>query len=62
MTDTPLHPFSCWLCDTGNGHEDDDMAFDTEFDTYYHPSCLADADCETVLEYETERTKSHEIE
>ena len=42
----------CWICETGNGREDDDMVFDIEFDTFYHPSCLEDYDVESVLEYE----------
>lgn len=42
----------CWVCHRGNGWEDDDMEFDTEFDTFYHPECLEDAGVSTVLEFE----------
>lgn len=39
----------CWICHTLT----DDMAFDTSFDTYVHPDCLAYYDCKTVVDYES---------
>jgi hypothetical protein len=42
----------CWICETGNGWEDDDMKFDLEFDTFVHPECLDEENVDTVLEYE----------
>lgn len=42
----------CWICYRGNGHQDDDMVFSTEFDTYYHPDCLPEG-TDTLLEYES---------
>lgn len=41
----------CWICGGGDGPNDDNMVFDIEFDTYYHPHCLPDG-VETLLEYE----------
>lgn len=42
----------CYLCYRGNGKQDDDMVFSTEFDAYYHPEHLPD-DCDDLLEYIT---------
>ena len=41
----------CWICNTGNGFEED-MAFDMEFDTFYHEECLEESDADSILEYE----------
>lgn len=43
----------CWICETGNGFEDDSMPLDMEFDTYYHPDCLDAAGFDSILEYES---------
>ena len=42
----------CWICRRGNGYEDDDMAFDIEFDTFYHPEHLEELGVSSILEYE----------
>lgn len=44
----------CWICSHGNGYEDEDMAFDIEFDTFYHSSCLPNT-IESIFEYEQSR-------
>ncbi len=41
----------CWICDHGDGWENEDMAFDTEFDTFYHKECLPETS-DTILEFE----------
>jgi hypothetical protein len=45
---------TCWICDGGDGWEDDDMFLDMMFDAFYHESCLERFDCENLLEYEKE--------
>lgn len=42
----------CWICRRGNGYEDDDMKFDMEFDTFYHPEHLEKLELNSILEYE----------
>lgn len=42
----------CWFCKTGNGFEDDDMAFDSEFDAFAHTECLEANDVESIYEFE----------
>lgn len=42
----------CWICRKGSGWEDDDMDFDLEFDTFYHPECLERTGCESITDYE----------
>lgn len=46
----------CWICN----HEGGDMAFDMEFDTFYHPDCLPDG-TRSILEYERRRESEHTI-
>lgn len=51
----------CWICKRGNGFEDP-MAFDIEFDTFYHESCLDDTEADSILEYERDNDGKHTIE
>lgn len=39
----------CWIC---HRIGDEERKLDTEFDTYYHPSCLDRVGCDSILEYE----------
>lgn len=50
---SPSHG-GCWVCERIEGN----LQFDIEFDTFYHPQCLEEYDCESVLEYE--RSAPHE--
>lgn len=50
----------CWICHTDNGYEDDDMAFDIHFDTFYHPDCLERHGVTSVTEYEKMKQRSDE--
>lgn len=38
----------CWFCSTDGG----ELAFDTEFDTFYHVECLDATGAESVLDFE----------
>lgn len=44
----------CWICNRGNGHEDDEMSFSIDYDTFYHDGCLDQVGCKSILEYERE--------
>lgn len=44
----------CWICRKGSGWEDDDMDFDLEFDTFYHPQCLRLTGYDSITDYESD--------
>lgn len=51
----------CWICNHGNGEEDEDMSFDMEFDTWYHDECLPEG-INSILEFERQRKEEHTLE
>lgn len=42
---------ACRICEEGNGWENDSMAFDAGFVSFYHPKCLREAGVTTIREY-----------
>lgn len=48
----PPQAGGCWICYRGNGHDDESMALDLAFDTYYHPECLDRVGVDSVTEFE----------
>lgn len=42
---------ACRICEEGNGWENDTMAFDAGFVSFYHPDCLREEGVNTIREY-----------